>query len=557
MPPIDTGPIHARLNQDLEFFAEHAPLFIKTKAGGDLVKLKLNRAQRYMQMRAEEQLKSKGWVRMLLLKGRQQGGSTWVQARFYQKVTRRVGTSAFILSHEGSTTNKLFDMVARFQDNIHESMRPAVGKDNPRQLTFPGLNSDYAAGTAGNEQVGRGGTAQLFHGSEAAYWEKAYEIQDGALKSIGLAPGTEVILESTANGPTGLFYEKCQQALHGVGDYILVFVPWFWQTEYEREDDETDLTEEEEVYIKTYFENKIFPGDTTSITRAAARRKILWRRAEIVDLSTGQNVESGRAKFRTIYPSNPIEAFLMTGVGIVRSDAIESARRTDIKAVDQFAARILGVDPAGDGKKADRTILTLRQGRKVEKVIKYPKMKPMELAGIVAKMIVEEDLDMVFIDRGYGEGTIDRLHELGYGRKVIGVSFNEKALNPLYSNKRSEIIIEGAKWINEGGVSIPDGPEELIGEGPAAFCGGDEIHADFASMPLDRETSNGVKYMPPKEEIKKVLGRSPDIFDAFALTFAYPVRREGAATHWRKTNSATKAGGGPLASMNRRRARGG
>ncbi len=517
-------------------------MYVKGKSG-ELVPFKLNQAQRYIHSQLEKQLATHGWVRALILKGRQQGASTYVNARFYHKAVRTPGRSVFILSHEGRTTDKLFDMVRRFQDNVSPALRPEEGKSNTRQMTFPKMNSDYAAATAGNEQAGRGFTAQLFHGSEVAYYEHAYAIQDGALKSIALAPGTEIILESTAFGPVGFFYEKCQQALHGQGDYILIFVPWYWQEEYERPDDGTELTLEEKVYAVNHF-SKAFPFAAAPISLERARRKMLWRRAEIVDLSTGNNPETGKAKFRTIYPSNPIEAFLSTGVGIVRPDAIEAARRAHTTLVDEVASRIAGVDPAGDGKKSDRTVITIRQGRKVERVLKYPTMRPMELAGICARLITESHLDMMFVDRGYGEGTIDRLHELGFRTKVIGIAFNERSLYPdIYSNKRSEIIIEAAKWLNAGGVSIPDD---------------DEIHADLAAMPMDKETSNGLKFMPPKEEIKKALGRSPDIFDSLALTFAYPVRKDVDGSAWRKVDSSSqvhKKNTGPLHGIGARRGR--
>jgi hypothetical protein len=539
--------VHHRLDTDLGFFAEHAPLMVKSKTG-ELVVWRLNRAQLYMQLRAEDQLRRKGWVRLLLLKGRQQGGSTWVNGRFYHHTSRRRGISSFILSHEGNTTNKLMDMVRRFYENSHGAIKPELGKDNPRALTFPGLGSDYAAGTAGNEQVGRGGTAQRFHGSEAAYWEHAYAIQDGALKSIALMPGTEIILESTANGPVGLFYEKCMQALKGEGDYELVFVPWFWQEEYERAINPREFvpTTEEEEFMRVYFAQP-FPLDSAPITRAAALRKMAWRRAEIVDLSTGDNIESGRAKFRTIYPSNPIEAFQSTGVGLFRPDAIISARKSNIS--DETAPRIAGVDPAGDSDNADRTVIAIRQGRHLEKTIKYTRMRPMELAGILAKLIEVERLDMVFIDRGYGEGTIDRLNEMGFGRRVQGVAFNERTLYPdIYLNKRSEMLIECSKWLNAGDVRIPDD---------------DDVHAAFACIPLDEETSNGLKFIKTKREIKRGLGgaRLLDIVDAAALTFAYPVRRGLGAGGWRKEGGGAASPGGftrvssPLSSF--RRLRGG
>jgi hypothetical protein len=508
---VDTSLVHHRLNDDLEFFAEHAPLLVKDKEG-NLVTFKFNLAQRYIHAKLEEQKAKYGWVRALVLKGRQQGCSTYVNARFYHKTTRRPHTSAFILSHEGDSTTALFGMVKRYHEHVQQAFKPLVGKDNPRAMDYPGIGSDYSAATAKNDQAGRSRTAQLFHGSEAAYWEYAYAIQDGALKIVSLVPGTEIILESTANGPKGLFYEKCQQALKGETDYQLIFVPWFWQEEYERAVPVNFLpTPEEEAYIVANF-SKPFPFTSTPISRNKALRKIAWRRAEIVDLSTegGGNPELGLAKFRTIFPANPVEAFQSSGAGLFRPDAIVAARAS--KITDEVGARVLGVDPAGDSDNADRTVITLRQGRRIIKRWKYSRMKPMELTGIVIKIDKEEGFDMAFIDRGYGEGTIDRLVEMGYGRKVVGIAFNETPTNAdIYANKRTEMMMEYAKWLNAGDVRIPDD---------------DESHAALACIPPPKPTSEGKFAMPSKDSIKAGIGGALllDIVDADMLTFAYPVR---------------------------------
>ena len=519
--------VHERLNHDLEFFCAAAPVYIKDKVG-TLVKFTMNKAQQYLHWRIEEQKKKRGWVRIVLLKGRQQGGSTYTAVRYYHRARSVPGTSVFILSHDGKTTDKLFKMVERINDNVHPAVKPEVGASNRYQLDFVKLGSDYAVGTAGNDNVGRGGTAQLFHGSEVAYWENAQAIQDGALESIALLPGTEIILESTANGPVGLFHDKAMAALKGKGDYELVFIPWYWQDEYTRvPDEEFVATDEEETFIKTYFAQP-FPFERQRISRGAALGKMAWRRAKVIDLATGSGGgdQVGGIKFRQIYPSNPVEAFQATGIGLVRPEAIMAARKSTI--TDEVAAVVMGVDVAGDSEDSDRTVITLRRGRQLLDIIKHARMRPMELAGIVAKLIDAHGVNMVFFDDtgGFGGGPLDRLRELGYGDRVQGVHFNERALYPdIYLNKRSEIIIECAKWLNGGGVRIPDD---------------DEVHADFACMPLDKETSNGLKFLPSKREIKAAFGRSPDIFDSVALTFAYPVRRDAAVVR----NAAVVRSGG-------------
>ncbi len=79
----------ARLDADLEFFAtEH--LRIRTKSGA-IEPLAFNRAQRFVHDRLEAQRAATGRVRALILKGRQQGCSTYVGARFYHRCSRRGG----------------------------------------------------------------------------------------------------------------------------------------------------------------------------------------------------------------------------------------------------------------------------------------------------------------------------------------------------------------------------------------------------------------------------------------------------------------------------------
>ena len=539
---MDSNHVHHRLNDDLQFFARYSPLLVKDKQG-NLIKWEFNLAQRYAHDQLEAQkIRTGGWVRALVVKGRQQGMSTYVEGRFYHRVTRVRGTSALILSHEGAATDHLFTMVKRYHDNVHPAVQPQVDKSNTRQFIFGALGSDFKAATANNDQAGRGGTSQLIHGSEVAYWENAYSIQDGALQTIALLPGTEIILESTANGPFGMFFEMVQQSLRGEGDYVLVFIPWYWQEEYERTPaDGFTLNEEEQKYADAYL-SQPFPYSDRPISREKMLRKMAWRRSTILALSNegGGNIELGHAKFRTIYPANPIEAFQATSVGLFRADAITAARKSQI--TDEVGARILGVDAAGDSDNADRTVLSLRQGRRIINRWKYSRMRPMELAGIIVQLIATERLDKVFIDRGYGEGTIDRLVELGYGDKVLGIAFNERTLYPeVYANKRSEIICEYAKWINGGDVRIPDD---------------DEGHAALACIPVDKPTNNGLRAIKPKEEIKKLIGNSRllDIVDADALTFAYPVRgaAEMASEFARRSRKAGAVkGGGPLKSMAR------
>ncbi len=168
------------------------------------------------------------------MKGRQQGCSTYTEGRFFQRVTHYKGLRAFILTHKDEATAAIFGMAKRFYTHCPVSLRPLRSASNAKELVFSLLDSGYKVSTAGSEGTGRGETIQLFHGSEVAYWPNAETHVAGALQAVPDEPGTEIILESTSNGRQGLFYAMCAAAMRGEGEYILVFIPWFWQREYRK-----------------------------------------------------------------------------------------------------------------------------------------------------------------------------------------------------------------------------------------------------------------------------------------------------------------------------------
>src|SRR3984957_1820363 len=128
--------------------------------------LALNAAQLFIHDRLEEQLKSTGKVRALIVKGRQQGCSTYVEARFYWKVTHNKGMRAFILTHLDDATRNLYQIMKRFHEYCPFPVKAHVGRANSREMIFDRLDSGYNVGTAKSRGVGRSNTLQYFHGSE-------------------------------------------------------------------------------------------------------------------------------------------------------------------------------------------------------------------------------------------------------------------------------------------------------------------------------------------------------------------------------------------------------
>jgi hypothetical protein len=285
---------------------------VKVKAkSGKTVPMAFNDAQEHIHNKLEEQRSKIGKVRALLLKGRQQGGSTYVACRFYHRTTMNIGLSTFILSHEAATTGQLYDMVKRIHNNVNPIVRAVEEKSNAKELKFKSNDASYFLGTARNKELGRGFTAHNFHGSEAAFWPWGDEIIAGVINTIPPEDDTEIIFESTANGATGKFYEMCMLAkkpMHERNEeeksfeYILIFVPWYWQREYRSPAPKGfKRTTEERALAKLLMNHP----DGDEYKHKLTDEQLYWRRKKIS--------EGGRDKFKQEYPSYVEEAFLFSG----------------------------------------------------------------------------------------------------------------------------------------------------------------------------------------------------------------------------------------------------
>tara|TARA_R110002096_G_scaffold66306_1_gene161360 strand:- start:19573 stop:21099 length:1527 start_codon:yes stop_codon:yes gene_type:complete len=488
-----------QLKDDFAFYSRNC-LKIRTKDKG-LQPFTLNDAQVYIHNRLEQQIKDTGKVRAILLKGRQQGASTYVGGRFIHKTTHNKGVRAFILTHDGESTNALFEMTERYYENLPHFVKPSASAANAKELHFGVLDSGYKIGTAGNKAVGRGQTLQYFHGSEVAFWMNASEHTKGIMQAVPDAPGTEVIWESTANGVGNFFHEQWKLAEKGLSEFQAIFVPWFWQSEYCKDlPDGFALTSEEEVLAKHYKLNK---------------EQMYWRRMKVAELTT-DGVDGGKA-FKQEYPMNAAEAFQVSGGdGLITSSHCMKARK---EVVAGNGPLVVGVDPSRGG---DRFAIVRRQGRKMYGMESYigEQCNALGKNTAICKKILDtkcpianKEPDMMFIDYGAGADLVDRLHELGYKKRVKAVNFGSTPLNPeKYTNKRNEIWQELADWLVDESlpVMIPDD---------------DEMQADLCASPFSYDSKDR-RVLWRKDRIKEKYGFSPDYGDAAALTFAEPVRQD-------------------------------
>jgi hypothetical protein len=494
-------------------FPQYARDYIRIRdKRGNKQPLLLNRAQMYIHEMAEAQMARRGYVRLIVLKGRQMGASTYILGRGYYKVTRKTGQKAYILTHELDATHNLFGRVKAIHEDMDPRLRPKAGRSNREELTFPQLESEYGVGTARVGDTGRSLTVQFFHGSEVAFWQAAKDIVPGLLQTIGTERGTEVWLESTANGPANFFASSVQEARKGTTDFELVFCPWYWDPGY---------STPERLIPDGFAQTLTLDDKEVMHAHGLSLGQMHWRSKKIAEfkMAEGGDEDAAKAKFCQEYPSTVEEAFQGDSEGsFIRAIKVVMAR----KAWSEYLAKNNGERPVGVGPKrmgidpsytgGDGFRLWCRQGRVAWRAGHWSKKRTQESIGRILEALVREQPDEVYIDIGNNGGPIfDILQSTEWGPRIIPVLFGEAADDPdRHQNKRCEMWYRMRQWLDEK-------PQPLLEDL-------DEIQADLTGVQKRRDETGTRTKLESKDDMIKRLGKgsSPDDGDALALTFAYP-----------------------------------
>ena len=470
-------------------------LKIRTKAGS-FVNFELNPGQEIVHAALEAQKANFGWVRALILKQRQGGISTYIAARYYHRTSMNKGVNTYILSHEQSSSDALFGIVDRFQRN--NPLAPHVGVSNVKELVFDKLESSYQVATAGAKEGGRGRSISLFHGSEVAFWNNAPAHFAASVQAVPLEQGTEIVLESTSNGPSGEYYERWQDAEAGNGDYIPIFLPWFISPEYTREPPiGFELTTDAE-------DGELSEAEYRDIHKLSLGQ-MAWRRAKIFELRS-------EATFKREYPADPMEAWTAKGdhEPLIDPLLVLRARKRERQGV---GPKVLGIDPASGG--GDRFAIAFRQGLKAHWLRYRNKIDHNEAVEWVDSVIQEIKPDRVFIDAGnIGAALISALRakRREYQTLIVSVNFGgtsqAKLARPKVpgpKNRRAEMWDRCRDWLQlTEGVQITD----------------DNALQSDLTAPRRKPSLTNDLVLESKDDMKARGVRSPDLGDALCLTFA-------------------------------------
>jgi hypothetical protein len=160
---------------------------------------------------------------------------------------------------------------------------------------------------------------------------------------------------------------------------------------------------------------------------------------------------------------------------------------------------IMGVDPAAGG---DNSAIVLKSGNLQEIIFNQKLENTMDFVSVIIELYHRLRVDMIIIDKtGVGQGVFDRLRDIGL--HVRGVSFGEKAEDPMFQNLKAELHWRERKWLLAGGKLLSN-------------HGWNEFDI------VKYKHKDGKISIQPKEELFKDGIMSPNCVDSAVLTMAVP-----------------------------------
>ena len=168
-------------------------------------------------------------IRIRILKARQMGFSTLLQAIIFSFSVVRPLTNALVLSYRTKSATWLFGMQKLFQEEIEKRkeypIEPLV-KSNEKKIEWKNTHSEIGIDTEGSPNVALTETRSMALLTEYAYYTDPVTLWDNLIPSIQLLPGTMIFIETTANGVGNQFYQEWKAGESGKGGFENFFFPW-------------------------------------------------------------------------------------------------------------------------------------------------------------------------------------------------------------------------------------------------------------------------------------------------------------------------------------------
>ena len=221
---------------------------------------------------------------------------------------------------------------------------------------------------------------------------------------------------------------------------------------------------------------------------------------------------------------------------LIANDVLQGAIGKHIRETEYAdAPRIMGIDVAGDGP--DSHSICKRQGNACSPIRLIKDCTEKRLSAVVANEANTWEPDMIFVDTtgGYGTELVSRLRDLGF-HNVRGINFGSKAIETdRFMNIRTEMAFKTKDWLENGGC-LPDDPQ---------------LEQELSVLSSET-TGAGKAMLIKKDDIRELIGRSPDSADSLMLTFAEPVMSKARMNNQTKVKTVASTGYRPLDNRRRR-----
>jgi len=278
-------------------------------------------------------------IRQVCLKASQVWMSSSTATEIFHRVPFFPGRRALVIADVQVHSDLVFEYytqyIKSYQDNPFgadvdaEILLPKLIKDTDHWLRWAN-DSSILVGTAKNVDIARSAPFNWIQFSEAAFYDHFGALMTGAMQRVPSSPDSGVIVESTANGQGGDFYDLCQLAMSGRSGWAFVFFGY-----WEHPENRMPPTQ---LGYKDYaaFQRTLTKTEWDEQTRYnLTLEQLAWRRWCIETSCEGK-----LDRFRQEQPGNAQEAFLASGrtifdmaaVGRLRS--IGDAPKGKIEVID-------------------------------------------------------------------------------------------------------------------------------------------------------------------------------------------------------------------------------
>ncbi len=277
-------------------------------------------------------------IRIRILKARQMGFSTIIQAILFSFVVTK-SMSSLVVANDAENSEWLFQMSKRFHDIIRDRGVydiPELKRSTLKMISLKGTDSEIRHGTAESPNLGTTVTRGGAHLSEYAFYRNPGELMAKILGSIPNVAGTIIIVETTGHG-TNLFYDDWtdEEREPGSTGFENFFFGWTEHPEYRIESAEPLEEQRNKYFAKYEKELRELHGCDDA--------QIRWFRAKLKEYN------NNLPAFQEHFPAKPSEAFRLTGVTVFESIKETLTRiveaRIDEGIRGHFATRFVTTQP--------------------------------------------------------------------------------------------------------------------------------------------------------------------------------------------------------------------